>query len=290
MSEQRSCFHLNTMAGGDGRRFWPHIYIHYAIHYKRPVQALLEELFDVRLPFKWQKRSLSGRRAIVYPKLNPNRICDQLLKRNQSNPIDVLGLCEVLRSQQPRYLEALQAMGYSTIHTALGHKPKGIKDHLSVILATREPTEAIPIPHPFTWGKMIGGGGGAILARGLESGIYYLYLHLCTTEKMTLYQKHMQTLNSNLNALPMTSEVVLMGDFNYPIKQLRTRIPALAAFNDCMNQPETPTFLQWWDRRSVDHILARGRLPANAQGEVVTELFNSDHAAVQSVLVSDSSH
>ncbi|ABK44793.1 Endonuclease/exonuclease/phosphatase [Magnetococcus marinus MC-1] len=285
MSAQKNCFHLNTMAGGDGRGFWHHIYIHYGIHYKRPLQSFTEQLLGMRMPFKWRKRSLEERRKRVYSKLSPQRIIDQLQHLNQDEPMDVVGLCEVLRSQQPLYVQALRTMGFKTIHTALGHKAKGVKEHLSVILATRETSEAVAIPHPFPWAKKIGGGGGAVMARGSESGTTYFYVHLCTTEKLTLYQHHLKTLNHNMLSVPSEAPLILMGDFNVPLHRLQHEVPSLQNFTDCMNQPKAPTFLQWWDRRSVDHILARGCYPQPEQGRVIATTFQSDHAAVSSRLV-----
>ncbi|MEG3640621.1 endonuclease/exonuclease/phosphatase family protein [Magnetococcus sp. PR-3] len=285
MTDQRNCFHLNTMAGGDGRHFWQHIHIHYGIHYKRPQQALTEELLGIQMPFKWRKRSLEERRQIVYKKLSPQRIIAQLKQLHHTDPIDVVGLCEVLRSQQPLYIEALRSMGFQTIHTALGHKAKGIKDHLSVVFATREPTESIAIPHPFPWAKKIGGGGGAVMARGLESGITYLYVHLCTTEKLSLYQQHLQVLAQNLKSIPSNQPIVLLGDFNMPLNKLQITAPILAQFTDCINRPTSPTFLPWWDRRSVDHILARGHHPKQPQGHVMAKTFNSDHAAISTTVI-----
>ncbi|MEO5368389.1 MAG: hypothetical protein H7831_18935, partial [Magnetococcus sp. WYHC-3] len=55
----------------------------------------------------------------------------------------------------------------------------------------------------------------------------------------------------------------------------------LAAFQDCMNLPDQPTFLQWWDPTSLDHVLARGLRPQGGRGEILNREFRSDHAAIR---------
>ncbi|OSM02137.1 endonuclease/exonuclease/phosphatase family protein [Magnetofaba australis] len=277
------CFYLNTMSGGDGRRFFHHLLLHYALHYKRPVQALLESIIGVRMPFKWRKRRLSERRASLYPQLSVASVCGAFASAQQQLP-DVLGLSEVLRSQHKEYIERLIQMGYASVHVGLGHKAKGVKDHLSVLLATREPSEPIPLPHPFKWGKRIGGGGGATMARGQHSGVIYFCLHLCTTEKVGLYRRTLKTINDNLLALPPEQPVVVMGDFNQDIPYLRKQIPALAQFDDAVGRPDEPTFLLWWDRKSVDHIFTRG-LSLNTQASrIIHDGHRSDHAAVRAIV------
>ncbi|MEO5365801.1 MAG: hypothetical protein H7831_05505, partial [Magnetococcus sp. WYHC-3] len=194
LARHRSFFHLNTMSAGNGRDFFNQLMLNYAIHFKRPFQELMERGLGLPFPFKWRKRSLDQRRQRVHAQLDPRQVCRAFAAQDAAHPADVVGLSEVLKSQHDLYREFFLGLGFSSVHFGIGHTPKGIKDPLTVMLASRQPSEVVPLSTPFPWVNSIGGGGGAVQVRFPDDDLHVLYLHLATTEKRRAYAAQLQVL------------------------------------------------------------------------------------------------
>ena len=193
---------------------------------------------------------------------------------------DIVGICEVLEGQEEELRDGLEKIGYKYCFFGEGHKTKHSDLHVQVAIASKIPCEVVQ-EDGFPIKNKMGGGGGYLRCKLIESKTELFCVHLSFPKKRKLYQKQIKFLSENVNK--SKNKIILLGDFNLPFEKIKDRFPNMKLLSDKIKTCSITPVLRLLKFKDLDHILVKGFDGINP--EAISG--NSDHKLIVVELVSD---
>lgn len=203
--------------------------------------------------------TLLGHLALYYTQ-SPNLVCllsdlDSTIEIVNSLNLDILGLCEVLKSQEEELEMRFKNMDYS-VYFGSGYKTRISNQIIEPAIASKFKGIKIEV-NDLPIEKKVGGGGGIIHCYFPSLDLDVLNVHFACIRK-NIHEKQINFLREYINGID--GKLILTGDFNIDYKGLREGkyLDGLSLVSDQMKTCTLTPFLDLFYHKDIDHIFARG--------------------------------
>ncbi len=200
-----------------------------------------------------------------------------------SSCFDVVVLSEILGEQQRTELQTkLEERGYNHSHVGHGHGLSGLPGQdVEILIATKQPSEAINLPEIVTPQRM-GHGGGLIYTHFPSSNCDIIAAHLALQKNAESFEAQVTALVDKMAERigKQCERIILIGDLNVTPEELSLRSPELIKGLKLFSPNEATCSTIWplrlFYNKCIDQIWGKGFKVINSS----TYQGQSDHKGV----------
>jgi len=211
----------NQMFGMNGRSLISNLTSHYTIHFQKHAG-----------------------------KIKKRENLRETLKIIEKTNSDVIGICEVIETQEERLRKGLNKLGYKYIFSSKGHRIKAGNLHIKVILASKLKCEHVRIINIPLENKM-GGGGGFINCYFPKQKLNIILVHLASS--ISLRDKQIEILQDHFR----NKKIIIMGDFNTCYDNIKHHFTKFNLISGRVKTCSLTNFIRYFFWKDLDHILTK---------------------------------